>query len=55
MDDVFVVEEGYQQCNGLTCREKIIVDDAFVVEEDHQQCFDLGFLQSTLFWSRESR
>ena len=28
--------------------------DAFAVEEGDQQRFDLGFLQTTLFWSRES-
>ena len=39
--------------NGLTCRNKFLKDDAFAIEDD-QQCFDLGVLQTSLFWSRGS-
>ena len=31
------------------------MDDASVVEEVDQQLFDLGFLQTTLFWWMGSR
>ena len=31
------------------------MDDTFAVKEDDQQCFDLGFLQTSLFWSRGNR
>ena len=38
--------------NGLAWRNKFLMNVAFVVEEGDEQCFDLGFLQTTLFWSR---
>ena len=36
----------------LACRNKFLMDDTFVVEEGDQQGYDLGFLQTSLFFGR---